>query len=102
MWYVYILECKDGSLYTGVTNDLERRFKEHQKGTAHYTSYNSPKSVVYTELFPTKSEALKRESQIKSWTRRKKLALIAGDYQRLKQHEFSGADRRDVGLAGDR
>jgi len=85
MWYVYILECKDSSLYTGVTSDLERRFKEHQKKTAHYTSYNPPKSIVYTEQFPTKSEALKREAQLKGWTRRKKLALIAGDRLRLKR-----------------
>jgi predicted GIY-YIG superfamily endonuclease len=80
MWYVYILECNDGSLYTGATSNLERRFREHQKGTAHYTSYNPPKSIVYAEQFSTKSEALKREAQLKSWTRRKKLALISGDY----------------------
>ena len=85
MWYVYILECQDGSLYTGTTNDLERRFKEHRKGTAHYTSYNPPKNIVYTEHFSTKSEVLKREAQLKGWTRRKKLALIAGDRLRLKQ-----------------
>ena len=85
MWYVYILECQYGSLYTGATSNLERRFKEHQKKTAHYTSYNPPKSIVYTEQFSTKSEALKREAQLKGWTRHKKLSLIAGDYLQSKQ-----------------
>ena len=90
MWYVYILECIDGSLYTGATNNLDRRFKEHQKKTAHYTSYNPPKSIVYTEQFSTRSEALKREAQLKDWTRRKKLALIADD-PHVHSHPFRNA-----------
>lgn len=85
MWHVYILECKDGSLYTGVTTDIKRRFKEHHAKTTHYTSYNPPKQIVYTERLPSKPKALKREAQIKSWTRKKKLALIAGDRTCLKQ-----------------
>lgn len=85
MWYVYILACQDGALYTGVTTDLKRRLKEHHAKTTHYTSYNSPKRIVYTEPFPMKPEALKREAQIKGWTRRKKLALIAGDAAQLKR-----------------
>ena len=76
MWYIYILKCKGGSLYTGMTNDLERRFKEHLDRKTHYTSYNPPIGLVYKEEYPTRSGAAKREAEIKSWTRGKKLALI--------------------------
>ena len=84
-WHLYILECQGGSLYTGVTTDVERRFKEHHAKTTHYTSYNPPKRIAYTERFPTKTGAFKREAQIKGWTRKKKLALIAGDRALLKR-----------------
>ncbi len=72
-WFVYLLECKGHSLYTGVTNDVMRRFGEHQQRTAHYTSYNPPLRIAYAEPCSTKSEALRREAQIKGWTRRRKL-----------------------------
>jgi putative endonuclease len=85
MWYVYILECKDKSLYTGVTNNLDRRLKEHLKKTSHYTGYNPPRKILYTKLFSTKSKVTKREKQIKGWTRRKKLALIEGNLDLLKK-----------------
>lgn len=84
-WYVYILECKNKALYTGVTNNLERRFKEHHKKTTHYTSYNPPIKIVYKESFLTKPQALKREAQIKGWARKKKLALIEGNLELLKK-----------------
>ena len=77
IWHVYILECKNGSLYTGVTTDVVRRFGEHQKKAAHYTSYNPPEKVVYTQRFCSKSKAFKREAEIKGWARKRKLALIA-------------------------
>jgi len=85
MWYVYILECRNKAFYTGITNDLERRFKEHYKKTSHYTSYNPPVRIVYKEPYETKSLALKREAQIKRWTRKKKIALIKGDMKLLKK-----------------
>jgi putative endonuclease len=78
-WCVYILECKNGFLYTGVTTDIERRYKEHCRGSSRYTSYNPPVQIVYTEIQPDRPMALKRELQIKSLTRKKKLALIAGE-----------------------
>ena len=78
VWFVYILRCKNKSLYTGITTDLKRRFEEHRNKGARYTSYNPPVRFVHTEQFATRSEALKRESQIKSWDRSKKLALIRG------------------------
>lgn len=71
------MECKGGTLYTGMTKDLERRFKEHLSGKSRYTSYNQPVCLVYKEEYPTRSEAAKREAEIKSWTRVRKLALIA-------------------------
>ncbi len=76
MWYVYILQCKGNSLYTGITTDLVRRLKGHLKKDTRYTSYNPPVSIVFKEEHPTKSLALKRELEIKSWPRKKKLALI--------------------------
>ena len=80
MWNVYILECKDGSLYTGVTTDVKRRFKEHKNKATRYTRSHPPRKITYTENFPTQSQALKREAEIKRLTRKKKLALVAGDF----------------------
>ena len=77
MYYVYLIQCKDKSIYTGITNNLNRRFKEHKdKIGGHYTSSHKVEKIVYTEKFKTKSEALKREIEIKNWKRNKKLALI--------------------------
>jgi len=77
-WIVYILECSDNSLYTGITNDLERRLEEHRTGRgAKYTKHRSPLRVRYTEQRRTKSAALSREAVIKSLARPQKLALIA-------------------------
>ena len=79
MYFVYILECRDTSLYTGITNDLERRLKEHKnKKGGHYTSAKKAVKMVYTEEHPDRSSALKREAEIKSWPRVKKLDLIRG------------------------
>ena len=76
-YFVYILECADKSLYVGCTNDLNKRLKQHNdsKWGAHYTKIRRPVKLVYSENFKTKSEALKREAQIKSWRREKKLDL---------------------------
>ena len=77
MWFVYILKCKDSSLYTGMTSNLERRFLEHKnKKGGHYTSSHPVVDKLYSEKFTTRSEALKRERQIKGWSREKKLNLI--------------------------
>lgn len=77
MYYVYILECCDKSLYTGYTNHLEKRIKAHNEGKgAKYTKGRRPVSLVYFETFKTKSEALKREYAIKQFSRKKKLELI--------------------------
>ena len=78
MYHLYILLCADGSLYTGITTDVERRLKEHQEGRGgRYTRSQTVRKVVYTEPHPDRSSASKREAEIKSWTKQKKLALIA-------------------------
>ncbi|HUQ30158.1 MAG TPA: GIY-YIG nuclease family protein [Candidatus Paceibacterota bacterium] len=78
MYFVYVLECQDGSLYTGITTDVKRRFAEHAKGTGgHFTRSHRVKRVVYQELHPDRSAAQKREAEIKRWPREKKLGFIA-------------------------
>ncbi len=80
MNYTYILECADGSLYTGWTNDLDKRIKAHNEGTASKcTRAKRPVRLVYYEEFETKSEAMKREAAIKKLSRIQKLRLISGD-----------------------
>jgi len=77
MYFVYILECEDGSLYTGITTDVVRRFKEHQSGVGgHYTKAKKVKKLLYTEQRPDRSSASKREVEIKRLKREKKLELI--------------------------
>ena len=81
MEYVYILRCADGSLYTGWTNDLEKRMAAHNSGTGgKYTRSRRPVTLVYHECFDTKEEAMRRERAIKQLTRTQKLTLIGGDH----------------------
>ena len=78
LYVVYILMCGDGSLYTGITNDLAKRIKAHNLGTASkYTRARRPLKVVYSEGVVNKSAALKREFQIKSLSRAQKLEIIS-------------------------
>lgn len=78
MHFTYILECSDGSLYVGSTTDLKRRLEEHNnsKRGAHYTKIRRPVVLKYAEKFKTLSGARKKEVEIKSWKREKKLKLI--------------------------
>lgn len=77
MYFVYILKCRDKSLYTGITTDLTRRLAEHKNGIgSHYTRSRGAVKIVYSEKHRTRSLASKREAEIKSWPRAKKLALI--------------------------
>ena len=76
-WFVYILRCADGSLYTGITKDVKRRCDQHNAGTAsRYTRSRLPVSVVYQEAQATRSQALKREAAIKAMSRQQKESLI--------------------------
>ena len=77
MNYTYILECKDGTYYTGWTNNLEKRMKEHNEGKgAKYTKARRPVKLVYFETFESKIEAMKREYAIKQMKRIEKIKLI--------------------------
>ncbi len=74
MWFVYVIQCVDGSFYTGATNNLEKRFLEHKTGKGgRYTRSHKVIKIIYSERFLTKSEALKKEFEIKSWSRLKKI-----------------------------
>lgn len=76
MYTIYILECKDGSLYTGITTDIARRFDEHARGVGGaYTASRGVRKIVYTETAQTRSQASKREAAIKKLARFKKLEL---------------------------
>jgi len=83
-WYFYIVRCRDNSLYSGITNNIEERVREHNRGTgARYTLIRRPVVLVYNERYSNVSEARKRESKIKGWTRTKKEKLIVG-FTRLR------------------
>jgi len=86
MWFVYIIECFDGRFYTGVTDNVERRFQRHKSGQGgRFTNRSGVQKLLYHEKFSVRSYALKREAQLKGWTRRKKLVLINGDLSLLKK-----------------
>ena len=79
IWYLYMLRCKDGSLYTGITTDVEKRLEAHRAGKgAKYTRGRGPLELVYREECGTHSAALKRECEIKALTREQKNSLIQG------------------------
>ena len=84
MWYVYMLRCTDGAVYTGITDNINRRFKEHVQGKGgRYTNYNRPKQILHKEPFENRIDAEKREQQIKRWSKTKKIALINGEGDKL-------------------
>ena len=76
-WYVYMLRCGDDSLYTGITDDVQRRLAVHKSGKgAKYTRGRGPLQLVHQEQYDTKSEALRRELEIKALSRQEKLMLL--------------------------
>jgi putative endonuclease len=82
--YMYILECADGSYYTGSTRDLSRRIEEHKNGTgANYTRDHRPVKLVYYEAYMRIDWAFYREKQVQGWSRAKKRALIEGRFSDL-------------------
>ncbi len=77
-WIVYILECADRTLYTGITNNLDHRIHEHETGRgAKYTRGRAPFRLLYSEFHSSRSQALKREAEIKSFDRATKLQLAS-------------------------
>jgi putative endonuclease len=84
VWWTYILACRDGSFYVGSAGDLEARLEVHQSGNGPaYTSTRLPIRLMYCEQHSTLQAAVSRERQLKHWSRAKKVALIAGDGDRL-------------------
>ena len=85
-YFVYILTCSDNSLYTGITNNIERRLEEHNKGEgAKYTRGRIPVALSYLESFEDKSGALKKEAQLKRLSRKAKLQLIEAYIEGIKE-----------------
>lgn len=79
-WFLYLIECRSGALYCGITTDVERRFAQHLAGQgARYTKANPPVKVVYQETCASREEALRREMQVKSLTAAGKRALFMPD-----------------------
>ena len=85
-YFVYILECSDGSYYTGITNNLDRRLEEHEAGIDKkcYTFRRRPFKLKFNQEFNDVLEAIYFEKRIKGWTKAKKFALISGDFKRLQ------------------
>lgn len=86
-YFVYILLCNDNSYYTGVTNDLERRLYEHENGIdpGSYTCKRRPVKLVFHEMFYDITQAIAFEKQVKGWNRKKKEAIINGDWHLLPE-----------------
>lgn len=84
-YIVYILQNPKGDLYIGQTTDIEKRLERHSQGHgARYTADHKNFKLVYSENFPTRQAAMQRETQLKKWSRQKKLALIRGDKDQLR------------------
>jgi len=96
-YIVYIVECKDWSYYIGITNDLEKRLWEHNKGQDEnsYTHSRRPVELKYFETFSDVNQAIAREKQIKGWSRKKKQALIAENFDKLKELSKSKSGKKD-------
>lgn len=107
--YMYILECGDGSYYTGSTVDLELRLQQHQNGEgANHTKKHLPVKLVYFEEYPRIEEAFHREKQVQGWNRMKKEALINKEFEKLpglarasKRVASTGSANEKMGPASD-
>ncbi|MDD5035885.1 MAG: GIY-YIG nuclease family protein [Methylococcaceae bacterium] len=85
-FYVYILSCADGSYYTGHTDNLEKRIGEHQSGACDgYTKTRLPVTLAWSQEFVTREEALSAEMQIKGWSRKKKEAMMQGEWDEVRR-----------------
>ncbi|HEY1870363.1 MAG TPA: GIY-YIG nuclease family protein [Chitinophagaceae bacterium] len=86
-YYVYIVKCKDGSYYIGITNDLDRRLNEHNTGYDQrcYTFNKRPVELKYYEHYTDVNQAISREKQLKGWSRKKKQALFTEDWEELRR-----------------
>ena len=98
-YFVYFLECADKSIYIGITTDVARRFGEHKNSIgSRYTRSHRAKKILYSEEYRSRSDALKREAEIKRWPREKKLKLISSslhvqDVRAARGHADATGDR---------
>ena len=85
-YFVYLLKCSDGSFYTGITNNIERRLSEHESGRNPdcYTYFRRPVELVYSEYFTDPNQAIAFEKKVKGWSRAKKEALIKNNWDKIK------------------
>lgn len=91
IFYVYIIKCADDSYYIGQTDNLEKRIAEHKIGAcAGYSSTRLPIELVYSQEFASRDEAIAAERKIKKWNRKKKEALIQGDFEALRKYSKPG------------
>ena len=99
--WVYILECGDGSLYVGSTNDLRKRVAEHEAGLGgRYTGFKRPVKLVFSYETAHMEEARSLEHQVKGWRRAKRLALVRGDYEALVELSKTARGRAKQELYG--
>jgi putative endonuclease len=102
VYFIYILQCGDNSYYTGLTDDLDQRYFHHQIGEypTCYTYKRRPVTLKYFETIAVLEDALRREEQIKKWSRGKKKALIEANFDKLKAlatcHNFTNSKYKDV------
>ena len=86
MWFVYIIKCIDGSLYTGATNNLVKRFAAHKSGKGgRYTRSHAPEKIVFFEKHASKIKALRREREIKDWTHQEKIKFLKSQNKSPRQ-----------------
>src|SRR5690348_2860750 len=99
-FWLYMIECGDGTIYVGHTDELERRWVQHVErwDPGCYTASRFPLRLVYVHEFPTRVDAVERERQIKKWSAPKKRALIAGDWPALKLLSRPSTSPRPTGL----
>ncbi len=98
-FWVYLLRCRDGSYYTGHTDDIEKRLAEHDQGIgSDGTCRRRPVTLVWCETVPTREEALAFERRVKNWSRAKKEALIAGDWNRVGHYARPPHERPSTSL----
>ena len=98
-FWVYVLQCADGKYYTGHTDNLERRFAEHQAGGhCDFTSRRRPVQLMWSDYLPTRIEALEAERRIKPWSRAKKEALFRGDWAAVSHFARPPKERPSTSL----
>lgn len=97
IYYAYILKCADNSYYTGVTNDIEERFRQHQSGydERSYTYSRRPVELVFQYEFNDIHQAIAFEKQVKGWNRKKKEAIINGEWDKLPELSMNSIKKKE-------